>query len=118
MVELGPEAVAAVDAGDAVETRRISQLERDRYFRRPAPGPSADVAQVLAVVEEPGKKGVIPSHDTTMRTRCDTFPFFAKDGGIHEIAGVLGPQRPVPVRRTGRGHIDYAQQNADSLWSY
>jgi len=51
VIELGSEAVTAIDADDAVEVGGFAELERDRYLYRDVSGPPDEMAQVFAVVE-------------------------------------------------------------------
>jgi hypothetical protein len=51
VVELGLEAVAAVDTGNAVERWRVSELKRKRNLHRDASAPSLQLAQVFPVVQ-------------------------------------------------------------------
>ena len=58
VIVLGSKAVAAVQAFGAVEVGRVSQLQGEADFDRRVSGPTPHVTEVLAVVKDPGEKGV------------------------------------------------------------
>jgi hypothetical protein len=59
VVELGPKAVAAVDADHPVERRWRPQLQGDGHLDRDVSGPAGEVTQVDPVVEHPVEKGIL-----------------------------------------------------------
>lgn len=59
VVELGPKTIAAVDTAHPVERGWLSQLEGDQDLDRDVSRPSSEVAQILAVEEDSGKKGIL-----------------------------------------------------------
>ena len=71
MVHLVAEAIAAVDAGDPVEVRRLAELQGDEDLDGDVLGPAFELPQVLAVEDTPFKNA---SWATSLATSGDTGP--------------------------------------------
>jgi hypothetical protein len=60
VIVLGPKAVPAIDASDAVEGRRMPELQGEPHLHRNVAGSAPHATEVLAVVEDPGQERIGP----------------------------------------------------------